>query len=191
MKTIPSHIIGQFDLLKQYGINSKLRLAHFLAQVGHESGDFKHTVENLNYSAEGLKKIFPKYFTNDEALQYARQPEKIANRVYANRMGNGPEESGHGWHYRGRGYLQLTGRNNYMSFEQSISDNIISNPDLVATKYPLISAAWFFQTNGINQISDLGTSDAAIKAVTKKVNGGEIGLAERIALFREYYAQLK
>lgn len=192
MKPIPIHIVGQFDLLKQYGINSKIRLAHFLSQVAHESGWFNVTVENLNYSADGLMRIFPKYFTNEQAMKYARQPEKIANHVYSNRMGNGDESSGDGWKFRGRGFIQLTGAENYKKFAEFIKDaEIITNPDIVATKYALTSAAWFFNVNGINKISDLGVSDAAITSVTKKVNGGTNGLSERIEFFREIYAQLK
>lgn len=189
---IPIFISAEFESLKRYEINSKLRLAHFLSQVAHESVNFNHKVENLNYSAEGLMKIFPKYFPDKiKALQYERKPEKIANLVYANRMGNGDESSGDGWKYRGRGYLQLTGKDNYTSLGKFLQVGLLTDPDLVATKYALISAAWFFHVNGINKISDLGVSDAAVAAVTKKVNGGTNGLAERIKLFKEYYSELK
>lgn len=188
---IPKIISDQFEELKKFGINTPLRLAHFLAQVAHESGDFKHTEENLNYSAEGLKKIFPKYFLNDTALSYARQPEKIANRVYANRMGNGDEQSGDGWKFRGRGLIQLTGRNNYKEFDNFVNDNILENPDLVSGKYALISAAWFFNDNGINKVSDLGATDEVVRQVTRQVNGGLNGLPDRVEKFKEYYSNLK
>lgn len=188
---IPEKIKNQFESLKQFEINSKLRLAHFLAQTSHESVGFNHTAENLNYSADGLMKIFSKYFPDKlTALKYERQPEKIANRVYAYRMGNGDEASGDGWKYRGRGYLQLTGRNNYHAFSRFIDEDCVLNPDLVSVKYPLHSAGWFFMQNGINKISDLGTSFAAIEAVTKKVNGGTIGIDERARLFKQYYLEL-
>lgn len=189
---IPTFISAEFESLKRFEINSKLRLAHFLAQVSHESGNFNHKVENLNYSADGLMKIFPKYFPDKiTALSFERNPEMIANRVYANRMGNGDEKSGDGWKFRGRGYIQLTGKDNYTKLGIFLQQGLLSEPDLVATKYALISAAWFFHVNGINKISDLGTSDAAITAVTKKVNGGVHGLAERIELFKKYYSELK
>jgi putative chitinase len=203
MNPIPAHISSQFDALKQFGINSKLRLCHFLSQVAHESGHFKHTVENLNYSdVKRIALIFKGDVDTDDdrvvepheiefAKKYVSNPQSLANFVYANQNGNGPEASGDGWNFRGRGYLQLTGRENYMAFDKFVPDDIVANPDLVATKFPLISAAWFFQAKAINTISDLGTSDAAIVAVTKKVNGGTIGLADRISLFRAIYPQLK
>lgn len=191
MGNIPIEIFSQFDALKAFGINSKIRLAHFLSQVSHESGYFLITTENLNYSATGLVATFPKYFTSETALSYARQPEKIANHVYANRMGNGDENSGDGWKFRGRGFIQLTGFNNYNAFDATVHDDVIKQPELVATKYALISGAWFFQVNKINQISDLGSSVAVITAVTKRVNGGLNGLHERVQLFQKIYAELK
>lgn len=191
MGNIPIEIFSQFDALKAFGINSKIRLAHFLSQASHESGYFLITTENLNYSATGLVATFPKYFTSETALSYARQPEKIANHVYANRMGNGDENSGDGWKFRGRGFIQLTGFNNYNAFDATVHDDVIKQPELVATKYALISGAWFFQVNKINQISDLGSSVAVITAVTKRVNGGLNGLHERIQLFQKIYAELK
>jgi putative chitinase len=162
-------------------------LAHFLAQCGHESGGFKATQENLNYSADGLKKIFPKYFPGNIAESYARNPEKIASKVYGGRMGNGGEETKEGYKFRGRGYIQLTGKENYTSFAKSIGEDTVANPDLVATKYALASAGWFFSKNGLNAIADKGADDATVTAVTKRVNGGTIGLPDRIKHFKEYY----
>ena len=190
---IPDTVIAQIpDVAAKFGINTPLRLAHFLAQCGHESGGFKLTNENLNYSADGLKKIFPKYFAQAGlAESYARQPEKIASRVYGGRMGNGDEASKEGFKFRGRGYIQLTGKSNYTEFDKFVDDDILGNPDLVATKYPLLSAAWFFHKNGLNAISDKGADDATVTAVTKRVNGGTIGLPDRIKHFKEYYSLLK
>jgi putative chitinase len=180
------------DTAARFNITTPLRLAHFLAQCGHESGGFKAVNENLNYGAKGLRSIFAKYFTTDAlALQYERKPEKIANRVYSSRMGNGDEVSGEGWKFRGRGYIQLTGKSNYASFDKTVDDDIIGNPDLVATKYPLASAAFFFNNNSLWTICDKGSDDATVTAVTKRVNGGTIGLADRIKHFKEYFALLK
>ena len=189
---IPDTVIAQIpDVAAKFGINTPLRLAHFLAQCGHESGGFKLVNENLNYSADGLKKIFPKYFAQAGlAESYARQPEKIASRVYGGRMGNGDEASKEGFKFRGRGYIQLTGKSNYTEFDKFVDDDILGNPDLVATKYPLLSAAWFFHKNGLNAISDKGADDATVTAVTKRVNGGTIGLPDRIKHFKEYYSLL-
>jgi putative chitinase len=189
---IPDTVIAQIpDVAAKFGINTPLRLAHFLAQCGHESGGFKLVNENLNYSADGLKKIFPKYFAQAGlAESYARQPEKIASRVYGGRMGNGDESTKEGFKFRGRGYIQLTGKSNYTEFDKFVDDDILGNPDLVATKYPLLSAAWFFHKNGLNAISDKGADDATVTSVTKRVNGGTIGLPDRIKHFKEYYSLL-
>ena len=188
---IPEAVFAQIPAAcAAFNINSPLRLAHFLAQCGHESGGFKAVSENLNYSADGLKKIFGKYFPGDTSA-YARNPEKIASKVYANRMGNGDEASKEGWKFRGRGYIQLTGKSNYEKFTKFIGEDCISNPDLVATKYPLASAAFFFDSNKLWAICDRGSDDAAVTAVTKRVNGGTIGLADRIKHFREFYSLLK
>ena len=139
---IPSGVIDQLpETILKFELNTPLRLAHFLAQAGHESGGFKLTNENLNYSAKGLLGIFPKYFTAQTAPLYERKPEKIANIVYASRMGNGTKDSGEGYKFRGRGYIQLTGKINYTAFDKVVEDDILANPDLVATKYPLLSAA--------------------------------------------------
>jgi putative chitinase len=189
---IPDSVIAQIpDTAAKFGITNVLRLAHFLAQCGHESGGFKAVSENLNYSADGLKKIFGKYFPGNLNESYAKQPEKIAARVYGSRMGNGDEASKEGWKFRGRGYIQLTGKSNYESFDKIVEDDIVGNPDLVATKYPLMSAAFFFNKNGLWSICDKGADDATVTAVTKRVNGGTIGLPDRIKHFKEYYALLK
>ncbi len=188
---IPDAVLAQIsDCAAKFQINTPLRLAHFLAQCGHESGGFKVTEENLKYSADGLRKIFKKYFSGSDADGYARQPEKIASRVYANRMGNGNEASKDGYKYRGRGYIQLTGKTNYTAFDKAVDDDILANPDLVAKKYPLLSAAWFWDSNSLNTQSDKGATDAAVTTITKRVNGGTIGLADRIKHFKEYYALL-
>jgi len=160
-----------------YEINTQERLAAFLAQCAHESGNFKFLTENLNYRWESLRKVFPKYFPTDElAKEYARQPEKIANRVYGNRMGNGPEESGDGWRYCGRGLIQLTGRENYFWFAQSIETPIEEVPEYLGTFEGAVqSACWFWETNKLNQWAD----KRDILTLTKRINGGTIGLEDR------------
>jgi putative chitinase len=186
---IPDSVIAMIpDTAAKFQINTPLRLAHFLAQCGHESGGFKATQENLNYSAKGLNGIFKKYFpTEAAAAAYARQPQKIASKVYANRMGNGTEASGEGYKFRGRGFIQLTGKENYTAFVKSIGEDIPNNPDLVSSKYALLSAAWFFSKNNLHKMADGGATDAVVTSVTKRVNGGTIGLADRIKHFKEYY----
>jgi len=189
---IPDAVIAQIpETAAKFNITNSLRLAHFLAQCGHESGGFKAISENLNYSADGLKRIFGKYFPGDLAASYARQPEKIASRVYGARMGNGDESTGEGYKYRGRGYIQLTGKSNYTGFAKFIGEDTVANPDLVATKYPLASAAFFFDSNKLWSICDKGADEATVTAVTKRVNGGTIGLPDRIKHFNEYYSLLK
>jgi putative chitinase len=189
---VPDAVLTQIpDTAAKFGITNTLRLAHFLAQCGHESGGFKAVQENLNYSADGLKKIFGKYFPGNLNESYARQPEKIAARVYASRMGNGDEASKEGFKFRGRGYIQLTGKSNYAAFDKFVDDDIMATPELVATKYPLASAAWFFNNNKLWSICDQGATDAVVTSVTKRVNGGTIGLADRIKHFKEYYNLLK
>lgn len=189
---IPDAVIAQIPgVMENFGVNTPLRLAHFLAQCGHESAGFKFTQENLNYSAKGLLGVFKKYFPTQElADAYARKPEKIASRVYGNRMGNGDEASGEGFKFRGRGYIQLTGKQNYTAFDAAVEDNILANPDLVATKYPLASAAWFWKKNGLSLIADTGDSTEVVTKITKRVNGGTIGLADRIKHFKEYHSLL-
>ena len=189
---VPDTVIAQIPgVMESFGVNTPLRLAHFLAQCGHESGGFRLTQENLNYSAKGLMGIFKKYFpTQALADAYARKPEKIANKVYGNRMGNGPETSGEGFKFRGRGYIQLTGKSNYAAFDLAVPDDILANPDLVSSKHALASAAWFWKKNGLNLIADTGSSTEVVTKITKRVNGGTIGLADRIKHFKEYHALL-
>jgi putative chitinase len=190
---IPDSVLAQIpDTAAKFGITNPLRLAHFLAQCGHESGGWKATQENLNYSSKGLMGIFKKYFpTLALAEQYARKPEAIASRVYGGRMGNGAEATKEGFKFRGRGYIQLTGKDNYSAFDKFVPEEILVNPDLVATKYPLMSAAWFFNKNGLWSICDKGADQGTVTAVTKRVNGGTIGLPDRIKHFNEYYNLLK
>lgn len=189
---IPDTVINQIpETAAKFNITNALRLAHFLAQCGHESGGFKSVQENLNYSADGLKKIFPKYFPGNLSESYARNPEKIASKVYGGRMGNGDETTKEGFKFRGRGYIQLTGKDNYTRFGKFIGEDTVSNPDLVATKYPLASAGFFFDSNKLWAICDKGSDDATVTAVTKRVNGGVIGLADRIKHFKEYFKLLK
>ena len=189
---IPDAVLVQIpETAAKFNITNNLRLAHFLSQCGHESGGFKAVSENLNYSADGLKKIFGKYFPGNLNESYAKQPEKIASRVYGNRMGNGDEASKEGYKFRGRGYIQLTGKANYTKFTQFIGEDCVSNPDLVATKYPLASAAFFFDSNKLWAICDRGADDATVTSVTKRVNGGTLGLSDRIKHFKEYYNLLK
>ena len=189
---VPQIVIDSIpEVASKFGINTPLRVAHFLAQCGHESGGFRLTQENLNYSAKGLNGIFRKYFpTEAAAAPYNRNPQKIANKVYSNRMGNGTEASGDGYKFRGRGYIQLTGKENYTAFGKSIGVDIPSNPDLVASQYALASAAWFFSKNGLHKIADEGASDLVVTKITKRVNGGTIGLPDRIKHFKEYYSLL-
>ena len=175
------------EVFPTYEINTPQRVSAFLAQCGHESGGWTTFQENLNYSALGLCTTFKKYFpTLEVATPYARQPEKIANRVYANRMGNGPEESGDGWKYRGRGPIQLTGKSNYTQFAKEMFDdwqNLVDNPDWVTEDkdFALMSAIWFWNKNKLNVQADAGD----LKLMTKKINGGYLGLDDRIAHYNE------
>ncbi len=190
---IPDAVLSQIPGIKdKFELNTPLRLAHFLAQCGHESAGFKAIQENLNYGAKGLLGIFKKYFpTEAKAKEYERKPEKIANLVYGGRMGNGSETSGEGYKFRGRGYIQLTGKDNYTAFTKAIGEDCVANPDLVASKYPLASAAWFFHKNGLHKIADEGATDVTVTKVTKRVNGGTIGLPDRIKHFKEYHNLLQ
>jgi predicted chitinase len=165
------------------GIDSFLRVAHFLAQVVHESGHMKHVEENLNYSAEGLHKVFRSRFpTLDSARPFHRKPEKIGNKVYGGRMGNGPESSGDGFRYRGRGLIQLTGKNNYKAFAEWVGDDsVVTDPDLVATKYPVTSAVYYWVENNINRHADVDN----VNKVTIAINGGLNGLPDRIRLLNK------
>jgi putative chitinase len=169
-----------------------IRAAHFFAQTAHETGGFKAFAENLNYSAQGLQGTFGKYFPGTLEESYARNPEKIANRVYADRMGNGAEASGDGWKYRGRGALQLTGKSNYKAFSEYLGKpEIMDNPDLVATTYAFDSAMFFFDKNKLWSICDKGVNDASILELTKRINGGTHGLEDRKEKTYKYYALIK
>jgi putative chitinase len=189
---IPDSVLSQIPKAAiDFNISNVLRLSHFLSQCGHESGSFKLVEENLNYSAERLKEKFGKYFPGDLQLSYAKIPVKIASRVYGSRMGNGDEASQEGYKFRGRGYIQLTGKDNYTSFARFIGEDTVANPDLVATKYPLASAAFFFNSKRLWTICDKGSTEAVIKELTLAVNAGLNGLPDRIKHFNEYYNLLK
>jgi putative chitinase len=169
-----------------------VRAAHFFAQTAHETGGFKAFAENLNYSSDGLKGIFGKYFPGTLAESYARNPEKIANRVYGGRMGNGAETTGEGFKFRGRGALQLTGKENYKAFSDYLKNpEIMTNPDLVATTFSFESAMFFFDKNKLWSICDQGVNDASILALTKRINGGTHGLADRSEKTKKYYEYVK
>jgi putative chitinase len=165
--------------------------AHFFGQCSHETGEFRLFEENLNYSADGLKRIFKKYFPADaSALAYARKPEKIANRVYASRMGNGNEASGDGWKFRGRGALQTTGKDNYKQLAEHVKNpEILKNPDLVETVYAFEAALFYFTKNNVWRHCDKVDDDHILK-VTRAVNGGTNGLDDRILKTKKYYGYL-
>jgi len=167
------------QLLDDYDINTPLRVAHFVAQCAHESGNFVFIKENLNYKAASLQKIFSKYFPTAElAQQYANRPEQIANRIYANRMGNGPESSGDGYRYCGRGLIQLTGKDNYTFFAGSLNIPVEEASDYLATfEGAAQSACWFWEQNNLNRFADAND----VKGLTKAINGGYIGLEDRIS----------
>jgi len=164
--------------LPDYEINTPQRVAAFLAQCAHESGGFRALKENLNYKAASLRRVFPKYFPDDNiAAHYAGKQEMIANRVYGNRMGNGPEESGDGYKYCGRGLIQLTGKSNYQAFADSIETPVEEIPEFLQTFEGAVqSACWFWESNNLNQFADRGD----IITMTKRINGGTIGLEDRI-----------
>ena len=174
---VVSALVSSLETLaEKYEINSPLRLAHFLAQTAHESGGFRVIEENLNYSADGLSKIFPKYFKDRDPNEYARNPEKIANVVYASRMGNGDTDSGDGYKFRGRGLIQLTGRSNYTSMAGDLGVDLEQVVEYLGTPDGAVeSAAWFWNKNGLNKLADADD----VVAVTKRVNGGTIGLEDR------------
>jgi putative chitinase len=175
-----------------YEINTPQRIAAFLAQCGHESAGWTVFEENLNYSAEGLNKIFKKYFPTVESAQpYARKPELIANRVYSSRMGNGDEASGDGWKYRGRGPIQLTGKSNYTQYAKEMFEDwesLVNQPDWVTEDkdFALMSAIWFWNKNGLNALAD----KEDLLTMTKRINGGTIGLDDRIKHYKEAIALL-
>jgi len=170
-------------LLDSYGLNTELRIDHFLAQIEHES-NLKPISENLNYSAAGLRKTFGKYFeTLAIANSYARQNERIANRVYANRMANGNEASGDGWKFRGRGFIQITGKSNYIMLSKETKIDFLNNPDLLLTEAnSMISALWFWNKNKLNELADANN----IVGITRIINGGLNGLAHRKELLNKY-----
>lgn len=175
--------------MEKYEINSIPRAAAFLAQVGHESCQLNHIEENLSYSARRLMTVWPRRFpTIEKATPYARNPERLANYVYANRIGNGPEDSGDGWKFRGRGLIQLTGRSNYNAASAALGADLIADPDqLLAPPVAALSAAWFWQSHGLNALADDKTDDNDIEdftRITKIINGGQAGLQERLALFK-------
>jgi putative chitinase len=186
MKFVPEHLQKHFEeVCNKYSINTPLRKAHFLAQVTHECVDFKVKEENLNYSAEGLQAVFKKYFPDKAtAITYARHPEAIASRVYANRLGNGDESSREGWKYRGRGFMQVTGKENYQKASTVFGEDFVNNPELLTQdKYAMLSAGWFWDKAKLNLVADKGTSEEVVKAITKVVNGGFNGLDDRIKRF--------
>jgi putative chitinase len=188
-------IIGQKTLRafkREFRISSIEKTAHFAAQIVHETGHFQYEQENLNYSAEGLRKTFKRHFkTYDEAMEYAYNPERIANKVYANRIGNGDEKSGDGWKYRGRGAIQLTGKNNYEIFANKMRNlDILSNPQYVASDFYFESALFYFDQNRLWSLCEVVDNDSIIK-VTRKINGGLNGLEDRIALTYKFYKMLQ
>ena len=186
-------ILGKasFAKMKELWKVTDEQLAHILGQCHQESGGFKADVENLNYRAKGLLDIFKKYFPTEAlAKAYERQPEKIANKVYASRMGNGDEKSGDGWKFRGRGALQLTGKDNYKAFTTFIKEDCVANPDLVKNKYFFESALFFFNKNGLLPLATTVTTDSITK-ISKRVNGGTHGLEDRIVQTNKFYKQIK
>ena len=189
---IPKHVLDQIPTTAaRFGITSKIRLAHFLSQCAHESANFTLVYENLNYSTDALLRVFKSYFPSRSlADKYARKPLMIGSRVYGSRMGNGPENTYEGYKYRGRGYIQLTGKFNYTEFSKFIGEDTVTHPDLVATKYPLSSAAFFFQKKGIWKVCDRGPSDVVVTDVTRMVNGGLNGLSDRFKYFKKFYTAL-
>ena len=181
---------GTYKAARDYFKLTNGQAAHFFGQCAHESGNFKVFSENLNYSAEGLSTIFKKYFpTVAAATPYARKPEKIAGKVYANRMGNGAEASGDGWKFRGRGPIQLTGKENYTAFAASVQrPDVLTNPDLLLGELAFESALWFFKKNNLFAIADKGVTDVTITQITKRVNGGTHGLDDRLKKTKQFFA---
>ena len=183
----PSICGNLIEALKRYKITNPIWLAHFFSQTAHESDNFKCVFENLNYSADALLRVFPKYFKNKSiANEYAYRPLMIGSRVYADRMGNGSERSQEGFKFRGRGYLQLSGKNNYKIFSDFISQDCVDNPDLVAYEYPIDNAIWFFNYNNLWTICDRGSSDSVVLELTQKINGGTNGLQDRLIKFKMF-----
>lgn len=200
---IPENVLNELPMvMDKFNCNTKLRLCHLLSQCAHESGKFTVVKENLNYGEDRLLEIFKHDFdaNHDKVLSdaekakakvLAHKPEQIANFVYANQNGNGNELSGDGYKYSGRGFIQLTGRVNYGAFDKFVDEDILSSPGLVATKYPLMSAAFFFNNNGLWSICDKGSDVATITSLTKRINGGTNGLEERKMYFNKYWSLLK
>lgn len=197
---IPQTVLDQLpDTITKFNINTTLRLSHFLSQCAHESSNFRITKENLNYSAPGLLKTFPTHFTVVQAKNCEHNPEKVGNQAYASRNGNGDVQSGDGYRYCGRGYIQLTGKINYKAFDKLVEEDILALPGLVGSKYPLMSAGFFFNNNNLwsvcdSPLVDKGGKDLAEKAVaavTKRVNGGLNGFPERLKYFKLFYNLLK
>lgn len=189
---LPKKVLDELpSIINKYQIDTPLRMSHFLSQCHHESGGFKSTTENMKYSSARLLQVFPKHFKSlDDTKGYAMHPERIGNKVYANRLGNGDESSGDGYKYRGRGYIQVTGKNKYIMLDKMLNEDIVSNPDLIALKYPLFSAAWFWDSVKLNSIADKGATMEICEQVTKKVNGGKLGLLARYKMFVYYYELL-
>ncbi len=184
---VPAEVYVELQSVADGGIDTEYRMANFLGQCYHESGGFTATLENLNYSAQALQSLFGKYFPDGDEADYARQPEKIANRIDANRMGNGDEASGDGWLHRGRGYIQLTGADNQNAFLATVNE---TDPEVINTKYPLASAAWFWNQHNLNARADNGVDNDTITAITKVINGGTLGLPDRVAAVGMFYGVL-
>jgi len=186
---IPRHVLDDLpDTIGKFSINTPLRLAHFLSQCAHESGDFVFTRENLNYSASRLEQIFPKHFNKHNSKLYARNQEAIANKVYGGRMGN--TEVTDGWKFRGRGYIQLTGKSNYAELDKHVEENLIENPELVASQYALLSAGFYWNSRKINAVADKGADKETVRLVTLKINGGTHGLEDREKRFFQIHKLL-
>ncbi len=180
------------EIMAKFQINTIFCISHFLGQAAHESSNFTKLVENMNYSSDRLRVVFPKYFNEVGAILYANRPEAIGSRVYASRMGNGNEVSKEGFKFRGRGVLHITGKSNYLAFNKFVSNvDLIKNPDLVASTFALTSGAWFWLTNNINPIADKGMTLEVSKQITKKIQGGSLGANERFELFNKFYNILK
>ncbi|MCK4493074.1 MAG: glycoside hydrolase family 19 protein [Methylococcales bacterium] len=188
---LPSSVFNQLQAcIEIFEINTAYRLAHFLSQCDYESASFSVTDENLNYSAIQLRRGFKHYFREHLAEKYAHQPEKIGARVYAGRLGNGNEATGEGYLYRGRGYIQLRGKSNYKAFNEMVNEDMLAHPELMAEKYALFSAAWYWNLCALNLIADEGIGKPIIKKVTHKMNGGFSGIVDRVQLFNKYYTAL-
>lgn len=195
-KNIERYAVALDKAMQECGIDTAERARAFLAQVGHESAQLNRVEENLNYSAQGLREIFPKYFpTQKEALAFARNPERIANRVYADRMGNGREESGDGWTFRGRGLIQITGRDNYASMSSLMGKDLTIWPDALLLPLDACrSAALWWKANGLNALADKLSGSGERKtfeAITKRVNGGLNGIDDRWEIYQKAKAAIK